>query len=104
MGVAGDRMGSNANAWQKWSHIPPCLFSLSDWITEDQILVDLDSHVPALFWEISRESSTCQPASGPFEEVLYQVSYGVSVSSSVLVLPETCGIVRQIGEGRDEPL
>lgn len=97
MGVAGDRMGSNANAWQKWSHIPPCLFSLSDWITEDQILVDLDSHMPALFWEMSRESSICQPAAGPSEEVLYQVPYGVSVSLSVLVLPETCGIVGNLG-------
>lgn len=64
MGVAGDRMGSNAIARQRWSHIPPCLFSLSDWITEDQILVGLYSHMPALFWEMSWASSTCQPLQG----------------------------------------
>lgn len=63
MGVVGDRMGFSASSWQTWSHIPPCLFSLSDWITKDQILVGLYSHMPALFWEMSWESSTCQLAS-----------------------------------------
>lgn len=62
--------------WQTRSHIPPCLFSLSDWITKDQILVGLYSHMPALFWEMSWESSASQPAAGPPEEVcdrLYSV-------------------------------
>lgn len=89
-GGSGNRMGSSANAWG-WSQISPRLFSLSD-----LILADLHSQMPALFWEISWEASSCCQLQGHLmmQQALWCPWGAKSLCLHQCSFRQICGLVR----------
>lgn len=109
MCVVGDRTCSSANAWQRKSRTPPCLFSLSDGRSEDPILVDFHAQCQLCSGKCPGIHQPARQLQGHLTRCysrLYSVPRVPRPCVLVLVLPETwdnLGSSSKLGKARLSP-